>query len=276
MTDTTDRDDSGRCENGEHSPRLFEPPATLDAAPHRRAQPRDLLPESTTRPHRMSTPDFAEELHPRDRLVGAGPEALSSAELLAAVLGGEPKRSLEMAEGLISRAGSLERLRSANYHDLTRGDTASLSQAKVCAVLATIELGKRLADARRFEPVMINRAEDVHELMAGRMRDLDKENFAAVLLDTKNQVLGTPTISVGTALSAPVHPREVFRPAIRASAAGLILVHNHPSHQPEPSREDREVTERLARVGQTVGIDVMDHVIIAGERWISLKERGVL
>lgn len=276
MGHATEHHEPGGDGDDHRTPKLFEPPATLEAVPHRREQYVPSRPPTGSRHQPQSPASLAAELHPRERLVHAGPEALSAAELLAAILGGEPKRSLELAGELISSAGSLAALRSARYHDLTRGDTASLSQARACSVLATIELGKRLAAARTAEPVVISRAEHVHELMNGRMRDLDREHFVAVLLDTRNQVLDTPTISVGTALSAQVHPREVFRPAIRASADSLILVHNHPSGQPEPSREDRQVTERLARVAEELGIEVTDHVIVAGDEHVSLKQRGAL
>lgn len=251
---------------------LFEPApeATLEAVPDAHEH------SSRASLQDVSAPDLAPELRPRQRLRSAGPQALSAAELLAVVMGGDGRRSLELAEAAISEAGSLVELRRASYHDLTAKDGPALSRAKACAVLAAAELGKRLAEARGPDPTVIRSANDVYDLMAERMRDLDREHFVAVLLDTKNQVLGTPTISVGTAVSAVVHPREVFKPAIRASASGVILVHNHPTGQPEPSTEDREVTERLARVGETVGIEITDHIIVAGDRWVSLKQRGAL
>ena len=112
-------------------------------------------------------------------------------------------------------------------------------------------------------------------LLRGRIANLDRENFVAVLLNTKNEVLDSPTISVGTLSAALVHPREVFKPAIRASAAGVILAHNHPSGNVEPSREDREVTRRLAEAAEIIGIEVLDHVII-GDGHFSLKEHEML
>lgn len=256
---------------------LFEPvsEATLEAVPD--VHERSSRPSPQGPPVQdVSAPDMAPELVPRERLRSAGPEALSAAELLAVVMGGDGRRSLELAEAAISQAGSLVELRRASYDDLTSRNGPVLSRAKACAVFAAAELGKRLAQARGSDPTVIRSANDVYELMAERMRDLDREHFVAVLLDTKNQVLGTPTISVGTAVSAVVHPREVFKAAIRASACGVILVHNHPTGQPEPSIEDRQVTERLASVGETVGIEITDHVIVAGDRWVSLKQRGVV
>ena len=122
---------------------------------------------------------------------------------------------------------------------------------------------------------MISSPADVESLLRGRIANLDRENFVAVLLNIKNEVLEYPTISVGTLSSSLVHPREVFKPAIRASAAGMVLAHNHPSGKVEPSREDREVTRRLVEASEIIGIEVLDHVIL-GDGYFSMKEHGML
>ncbi|MDQ3508505.1 MAG: DNA repair protein RadC, partial [Actinomycetota bacterium] len=124
------------------------------------------------------------------------------------------------------------------------------------------------------KPVISSPA-DVDGLLRGRIANQDRENFVAVLLNTKNEVIESPTISVGTLSSSLVHPREVFKPAIRASAASVVLSHNHPSGKVEPSREDREVTKRLVEAAEIIGIEVLDHVII-GEEHFSMKEHGML
>jgi DNA repair protein RadC len=111
--------------------------------------------------------------------------------------------------------------------------------------------------------------------LRGRIANLDRENFVAVLLNTKNEVLECPTISVGTLASSLVHPREVFKPAIRASAAGVVLAHNHPSGKVEPSREDRDVTRRLVEASEIIGIEVLDHVIL-GDGYFSMQEHGLI
>ncbi len=216
---------------------------------------------------------FALELHPRERLLDAGPEALSSTELLALLLGGEPGRAIQRAADVISRAGGLAGLRAASYHDLLHG--SGLREARAATVVAATELGKRMMSARGPERPVISSPHDVDALLGVRMRDLDREHFVVVLLDTKNQVLGSPTISVGTLCSSLVHPREVFKPAIKLSAASVILAHNHPSGSLEPSAEDRHVTNRLAQAGKHIGIEVLDHVIF-GEGCLSMKERGLL
>lgn len=122
---------------------------------------------------------------------------------------------------------------------------------------------------------MISSPADVEGLLRGRIANLDRENFVAVLLNTKNEVLEVPTVSVGTLSASLVHPREVFKPAIRASAAGVILAHNHPSGRVEPSREDREVTRRLCDAAEIIGIEVLDHVIL-GDGHFSMKEHEML
>ena len=122
---------------------------------------------------------------------------------------------------------------------------------------------------------MISSPEDVDGLLRGRIANLDRENFVVVLLNTKNEVIEFPTISVGTLSASLDHPREVFKPAIRASAAGVILAHNHPSGRVEPSREDREVTGRLKEAARIIGIEVLDHVIL-GDGYFSMKEHGLL
>ncbi|MEJ7631465.1 MAG: DNA repair protein RadC [Rubrobacteraceae bacterium] len=216
---------------------------------------------------------LALELHPRERLLDAGPESLSSAELLALLLGGEPGRALHSAGGVISRAGGLAGLRASSYHDLLHG--SGLSEARAATVIAATELGKRMMSARGPKRPIISSPRDVDALLGVRMRDFDREHFVVLLLDTKNQVLGSPTVSVGTLCSSLVHPREVFKPAIKISAASVILAHNHPSGSIVPSAEDRQVTNRLAQAGKHIGIEILDHVIF-GEGCLSMKERGML
>jgi DNA repair protein RadC len=150
-----------------------------------------------------------------------------------------------------------------------------IGEAKACKTLAAVEFGKRLGRVRNPGRPMISSPEDVDGLLRGRIANLDRENFVAVLLNTKNEVIGFPTISVGTLSASLVHPREVFKPAIRASAAGIVLAHNHPSGKVGPSREDREVTRRLKEAAEIIGIEVLDHVIL-GDGYFSMKEHGIL
>ena len=215
------------------------------------------------------------ELRPRERLLAEGPEALSSAELLGILFGfgSTEKTAVELASEIISENGDLFGLYKVGVYDLMQ--THGVGEAKACTILAAVEFGKRLGRVRNPGRPVISSPADVDGLLRGRIANLDRENFVAVLLNTKNEVIGFPTISVGTLSASLVHPREVFKPAIRASAAGVVLAHNHPSGKVEPSREDREVTERLTSVAGIIGIEVLDHVIL-GDGYFSMREHGLL
>ena len=227
--------------------------------------------------HRSPTPPLPDELRPRARLCAVGAEALSSAELLAVVLSAFPgtgdAAALELAGRLVAERGGLHGLLRSSVHELL--GVGGVGEARASALLAAAELGKRMVGERAPDRPVVNGPIDVYELLRGRMAHLDRERFVVVLLNTKNAVLGTPTVSIGTLSSSLVHPREVFKPAIQASAAAVILVHNHPSGKTEPSREDRDVTRRLVEAGETIGIEVLDHIVI-GDFYLSLKEHGLL
>lgn len=160
-----------------------------------------------------------------------------------------------------------------SVHELL--DVPGVGEAKACIVLAAVEFGKRLGRVRNPGRPVISGPEDVDGLLRGRIANLDRENFVVLLLNSKNEVIDLPTISVGTLSASLVHPREVFKPAIRASAASVILAHNHPSGKVEPSREDREVTRRLVRAAEIIGIEVLDHVIV-GDGYFSMKEHEMV
>jgi DNA repair protein RadC len=215
------------------------------------------------------------ELRPRERLLSEGSEALSSAELLGILFGSgsTQKTAVELASEVISENGDLFGLYSVSIHDLLK--THGIGEAKACVILAAVEFGKRLGRVRNPGRPVISSPADVDGLLRGRIANLDRESFVAVLLNTKNEVIECPTISVGTLSASLVHPREVFKPAIRASAASVVLAHNHPSGRVEPSREDREVTRRLAGAAEIIGIEVLDHVIL-GDGYFSMKEHGML
>lgn len=219
----------------------------------------------------------AEEMRPRTRLLYAGAEALSPTELLAVVLRAFPgtgdARALELSGRLLCERGGLYGLLRSSPRELS--GVAGIGEAKAAALLATAELGKRMVSERGPELPVISSPQDADRLLRGRMAHLDRKRFVVLLLNTKNAVVATHTVSIGTLTSSLVHPREVFKPAIQASAAGLILAHNHPSGRTEPSREDRDVTRRIARAGQTLGIEVLDHLVI-GDSFFSFKEHGLI
>ena len=208
-------------------------------------------------------------------MLEAGPAALSDGELLGLLfgIGSREKTAVELAGEVISEAGGLHGLYHVNAHELM--EVNGIGEAKACILLAAVELGRRIGQVRNPERPMISSPADVDRLLRGRIANLDRENFVAVLLNAKNEVIGAPLISVGTLSASLVHPREVFKPAIRASAASVVLVHNHPSGKVEPSPEDREATRRLMDSAGILGIEVLDHVIV-GDGYYSMKEHGML
>ena len=224
---------------------------------------------------RYTIKELPPELRPRERLLTEGPEKLSSAELLGILfgIGSKEKTAVELASEVISKSGDLFGLHGVSVHDLVK--THGIGEAKACIILAAVEFGKRLGRVRNPGRPVVGSPADVDALLRGRIANLDRENFVAVLLNTKNEVIEFPTISVGTLSASLVHPREVFKPAIRASAASVVLAHNHPSGKVEPSREDHEVTKRLVNAAEIIGIGVLDHVIL-GNGYFSMKEQGML
>jgi DNA repair protein RadC len=215
------------------------------------------------------------ELRPRERLLEARPSALSDGELLGLIfgIGSREKTAVELAGGVISEAGGLHGLYDVSVHELMQVN--GIGEAKACIILAAVELGRRIGQVRNPGRPVISSPADVERLLRGRIANLDRENFVVVLLNTKNEVIETSTVSVGTLGASLVHPREVFKPAVRASAASVILAHNHPSGKVEPSREDREVTRRLGEAAGILGIELLDHVIV-GDGYFSMKEHGML
>ncbi|WP_425806667.1 RadC family protein [Desulfitobacterium sp. Sab5] len=220
--------------------------------------------------------DLPEELLPRERLYQLGSEMLSNKEVLAILLrtGLRGENVLDFAERLLSEAGGLAGLARMSVHELTQ--LHGLGKAKAAELKAALELGRRSVSADPMTRPVINSPQDIAHLVMEEMRYLDREHFRIVSLSTKNHVLGISSISVGSLNSSLVHPRECFKEAIRRNSNAIILLHNHPSGDPTPSREDLDVTRRLADGGQILGIEVLDHVIIGDNRYISLKERGIL
>lgn len=216
------------------------------------------------------------ELRPRERLLAAGASSLSNIELLAILLrtGTRQMSAVELAGQLLVQFNNLPGLMDASVEELAT--VKGIGPAKVVQIKAALEIGRRLALMPASKRTTIHSPEDVAALVMDDMRHLDREHFKTVFLNTKNQVLGMETISVGTLDSSIVHPRELFKAAIKKSCAGVILVHNHPSGDPTPSREDIEITKRLSQAGGILGISVLDHLIIGDNKFISLKAKGII
>lgn len=218
---------------------------------------------------------------PRERLINLGADQLRTAELLAILIrtGRKGESALQAGERIANRlAGALHRLPDQRLPEMKQISTA-VSQPAYCQIMAGVELGRRVAAAieqslRRN--VKINSADAARQYclqtFARLASDARQEEFHIVTLDTKHQPIAAHRITVGTLDSSLVHPREVFRPAIRDAAATILLVHNHPSGDPTPSNEDRQVTRRLEAAAETVGIPVLDHIIVAGDRSLSLRQ----
>ncbi|MCX5800380.1 MAG: DNA repair protein RadC [Candidatus Eisenbacteria bacterium] len=223
-------------------------------------------------------PQFVGDLprvdRPREKMVQKGSSALSDAELLAVILGKGTRGAsvLEIADEILRRYDTA-RLPSIVLRDLEV--MKGIGMAKACQVLACVELGRRIFRSEDEPSVVIRRPDDVAAL-GKELSGARKEHFCTLYLDTRNRVIKKETISIGTLNASLVHPREVFQPAVECSAASVILVHNHPSGEAEPSREDLLLTKRLVSAGEIMGIDVLDHVIVARHSFVSLKERKLM
>ena len=221
-------------------------------------------------------PDTAGDL-PRERLWSLGPSALTTAELVAILLGTGSRGCTvtETAAGVLALGdGSLRRLAARPAPELLQA--TGVGPGKAARLLAAFELGTRLNREGRPALPRIREPEDVVRLFEGRLRDLQVEEFHLLALDSQSQVLREVLVTRGLLNSSLVHPREVFRPAIAEAAAGVIVVHNHPSGDPTPSAEDRAVTRQLVSAGQLLDLPLYDHVIIAGDRFVSFAAAGLL
>jgi len=212
---------------------------------------------------------------PRERLLRLGPAALTQAELLAIVLGtGTQGRSAPDLAGELLVAGPLSALARRSPADVAR--TPGVGAAKAARVSAALELGRRLQEEGRGERPRIRSPADVYRWFAPRLADLTAEEFHVLALDSQSAVLRDLMITRGILNSSLVHPREVFRGAIAEAAAGIIVVHNHPSGDPTPSADDRAVTRQLVEAGRIIDLPVYDHVIVGNGRYISFSESGLL
>jgi DNA repair protein RadC len=211
---------------------------------------------------------------PRERLAAQGPQSLADAELVALLLGsGRPGlNAVEMGNRLISSVGGLSGLAQATVAELRK--QPGIGAARAAVIRAAIELGVRVAGSRPERGRRLGTASEVWAHYRARLAFAPSEEFWVIGLDVRHRVLLEACIARGSLTGVEVHPREVFRPLIRASAAAALLCHNHPSGDPSPSRQDLELTARLKEVGELCGITVLDHVVVAAEGYASLAERG--
>jgi DNA repair protein RadC len=213
---------------------------------------------------------------PREKLARLGAASLGDNELVAILLGqGQPRMSaLDLANAVLSSVGGLAGLARARHDELVAID--GIGSARAAQVLAAVEIGRRIVSRGGRERMQITSPRAIAEFLMPEYANRPVEQFGIVLLDTKHRVLRTTVLSVGTLDASIVHPREIFREATAGGAAAIVLFHNHPSGDPEPSREDTRLTERLIAAGVVMGIDVLDHIILGDARYFSFREKGTL
>lgn len=224
---------------------------------------------------RPTIKDLPLDERPRERLVLVGEAALSTAELVAIILrtgvGGES--ALDMARRLLVTYDGLTGLARASFAELRA--ERGLGDAKTAQLKAALELGRRMLLATPEDRLVARSPSDVAQLLMAEMSHLDQENFRVLYLDTRNHLLGSETVYVGSLNASHIRVAEVFRDAVKRNCAAVIMAHNHPSGDPSPSPEDVEVTRQLIAAGTLLSIEVLDHLIIGQQRFVSLRERGL-
>ena len=218
--------------------------------------------------------DLPKPERPRERLQKFGAEALSAQELLALVIGrGIPKKSvMNIAQELLSKFGNVKAIGQATIEELCQ--IKGIGLAKAAQIKACFELGRREELEPELKNFDIKGPEAVVKALRASIKDKAKEHFKLILLNPRNKIIGISTISIGTLNASLVHPREVFKDAITHSAASVVLAHNHPSGDPEPSEDDIEITKKLVESGKILGIEVIDHIIIGKNDYYSFKAKG--
>ncbi|MGD8244611.1 MAG: DNA repair protein RadC [Anaerolineae bacterium] len=219
--------------------------------------------------------DLPAQERPRERLAYVGEGALSTAELLAIILrvgtGGES--ALDMARRLLATYDGLPGLARATFAELRAEH--GLGNAKTAQLKAALELGRRMLLATPEDRYVVRSPSDVAQLLMAEMAHLEQEHFRVLYLDTRHRLLGSETVYVGSLNASHIRVAEVFRDAIKRNCAAIIVAHNHPSGDPSPSPEDVEVTRQLLAAGNLLSIELLDHLIIGQQRFVSLRERGL-
>jgi len=220
----------------------------------------------------MRIKDIPKENRPRERLKQDGVDALSNSELLAVILqkGTQKENVIDMSNRLLSKY-SIDKLSECSLTELK--DIPGIGDAKAMQIMALFELSKRVKSGSIAEKVVSN-SSDIANYYMERMKGLKREHLIAVFLDSKNKIINDKVISIGTLNSSLVHPREVFKEAIKNSANAIILVHNHPSGDCGPSSEDIEITNRVKEAGEMVGIKLLDHVIVGKDKHYSYTQKS--
>jgi len=220
--------------------------------------------------------EINQDERPMEKILQYGVDSLSNTELLAILIGSgtKNKNAIYLAEDILKYRIRDKELLYTSIEQLMKIEGIGLSKAS--RILSGLELGKRLSKIDKFQSMSLSNPDSVADFLYEYFRDSYKEEFCVLFLDTKNKVIGTQTVSVGTINQSLVHPREVFRYAIMKNSNSIILSHNHPSGDPSPSKEDILITERLIKAGDYIGIKVLDHLVIGDRRYISLREENLV
>ncbi|MCH7773086.1 MAG: DNA repair protein RadC [Bacteroidetes bacterium] len=225
----------------------------------------------------LGVKDLPLDDRPREKLILRGPQNLSDAELLAILLrtGMKGKSVLTIAQEIINKEKNLSNLASRSLDSLTK--EAGIGKDKAATLLAAFEMSRRIqSQSKLFSNKKITSPKDIAEIFIPILRDEVKEKFIVVCLNSANKVIKNETISIGNLNSSVVHPREIFKVAIDSLSASIILIHNHPSGNPEPSNEDISITKKIVEAGKIMDIPVFDHIIIAGDTFTSFVEKRLL
>jgi DNA repair protein RadC len=225
--------------------------------------------------YQLKMGDVPKSERPRERLKNYGAHALSNTELIAILLrvGIKGENVARLAERLLKQYDGLAGIARASIEDLK--GIRGMGEAKAIHLKAALELGKRLVSISSDERPTIRSPADAANLVLPEMSTQEQEHMRVLLLDTRNRVLGIKTVYIGSLNTAVVRIGELFREAVRQNCASLIVAHNHPSGDPSPSPEDVRVTTELVKAGQLLDIEVLDHLVIGGQKFVSLKERGL-
>lgn len=230
--------------------------------------------------------DLPKSERPRERLIEHGAEKLSSPEILSLILntGSKGESVMMLSQKLIMHFGSLKGIMNASFEDLR--NVRGLGEAKASKLLACFEIARRASkeecvyqelmdeEKKKFKPV--TSPDELYKILCSKINNFAKEHFYAISLDIRNNFIGIDEISVGTLTASLVHPRETFESAIKRHAASIIVAHNHPSCETDPSEDDLKITKRLVEAGKIMGIEVLDHIIFTKKGYLSFKDKNLL
>ena len=214
---------------------------------------------------------------PVEKLLHFGVESLSNEELLAILLrtGTKGENVIALSKRLLIELDGLDGLLNVSFEEASK--IKGIKKVKACQIIAMMELFNRFKTLKsQKENLKISSPKDVSTLLINEMSNFKQEVFKLILLNTKNIIIGTKDVFKGTLNSSIVHPREVFKEAVQRGSANIIVCHNHPSGDPNPSKEDIDITLRLKECGNIMGIGLLDHIIIGNNKYVSLKEKGII